>query len=66
MSARDCLQAEGTVVAILSGEVYRVELANGHRAMARPEKGKTKVYELGDKVRIAFHPYDLSRGRIVR
>jgi len=65
MSARDSLQAQGTVVEALAGDAYRVELANGHRAIARPEKGKDKTYGEGDKVMVAFHPYDLSRGRIV-
>jgi len=65
MSGRDDIQAQGTVVEVLDGEAYRVELANGHRAIVRPEKAKAKIYRERDKVRLTFHPYDLSRGRIV-
>lgn len=67
MSARDCLQAKGTVVEVLTGDAYRVELANGHRAVARAPKGAPRTaFKIGDTVLIEFHPYDLSRGWIIR
>ena len=58
------IQAKGTVVEVLKHGAYRVELANGHRCIARAPDGADLSAE--DRVRIEFHPYDLSRGRIVQ
>jgi translation initiation factor IF-1 len=56
------------VVEILKHGAYRVELANGHRCIARAS-GELRLNFVrlfpGDRVQIEFHPYDLSRGRIV-
>ena len=47
---------------------YRVELANGHRCIARAS-GELRLNfirpVLNDLVHLEFNPYDLSRGRIV-
>jgi translation initiation factor IF-1 len=62
------IQAQGTVVEILKHGAYRVELSNGHRCIARAS-GELRLNFVrlfpGDCVQIEFHPYDLSRGRIV-
>jgi translation initiation factor IF-1 len=58
------IQARGTVVEILKHDAYRVELANGHRCIARAPK-EAPPLSAGDEVALEFHPYDLSRGRIV-
>jgi len=62
------IQARGTVVEVLKHGAYRVELANGHRCIARAS-GEHRLNFIrlspGDPVQIEFHPYDLSRGRIV-
>jgi translation initiation factor IF-1 len=62
------IPARGTIVEILTDSAYRVELANGHRCIARaPRDHEVKLgpLALGDSVALEFHPYDLSRGRIV-
>jgi translation initiation factor IF-1 len=62
------IPARGTVVEILEDEVYRVELANGHRCIAhvsREQSLNAVPLGLGESVHLEFHPYDLSRGRIV-
>jgi len=64
MPARDNLQAQGTIIEVLERGAYRVELPNGHRCIARAEKNAPD-FALGGAVQLAFHPYDLSRGRIV-
>jgi translation initiation factor IF-1 len=60
--------AHGTVVEVLKHGAYRVSLANGHRCIARAS-GAVRLdfvkFAPGDKVSIEFHPYDLSRGRII-
>jgi translation initiation factor IF-1 len=64
MSARDHLQAQGTIIEVLEAGAYRAELPNGHRCIAHAEKNAPDR-ALGDSVLLAFHPYDLSKGRIV-
>ena len=60
------IQARGTITEVLNDGACRVELANGHRCIARTEKNTASAPpSLGDSVLIAFHPYDLSRGRII-
>jgi len=59
------IQARGTVVEVLKRGAYRVELANGHRCIARSLSLDGAHLSLGDLVQLEFHPYDLSRGRII-
>jgi translation initiation factor IF-1 len=59
------IRARGTVVEVLQRDAYRIELANGHRAIVRPGRKETASWVTGDSVEVEFHPYDLSRGRIV-
>jgi translation initiation factor IF-1 len=66
--SRGNIQAKATVVEILKDEAYRVELANGHRCIvraAREDRLKITPFATGDRVQVEFHPYDLSRGRII-
>jgi translation initiation factor IF-1 len=62
------IRAHGTVIEILKHGAYRVELANGHRCIARAS-GDLRLNFIrllaGDRVQLEFHPYDLSRGRII-
>jgi len=56
------------VTEVLAHGAYRVELANGHRCIARAS-GEHRLNFIrlspGDRVQLEFHPYDLSRGRII-
>ena len=66
MAHANQLHAQGTVIELLRDGACRVELANGHRCVAHTEKKSTAAPPaLGNTVRLAFHPYDLSRARIV-
>ena len=68
MPARDCIEDQGTVVEVMKEGAYRVELANGHRCIARTAgeaRAKSLAFVSGDRVSLEFHPYDLSRARIV-
>ena len=68
MPSRDSIEVQGTVVDVLKHGAYRVELANGHRCIA-PTSGAARLnfteLALGARVLVEFHPYDLSRARIV-
>ena len=65
MSSRDSITAQGTITEVLRDGAYRAELANGHRFVASTGANETAEYHVGDIVLLSFHPYDLSRGRIV-
>lgn len=62
------IKVEGTVVEVLPGTQFTVELDNGHQVLAYPS-GKMRKYFirllLGDRVQMEISPYDLSRGRII-
>jgi translation initiation factor IF-1 len=68
MTAAQQIQTQGTVVEVLKHGAYRIALANGHRCIAKAS-GSVRLdfvkFGPGDKVSIEFHPYDLSRGRII-
>jgi translation initiation factor IF-1 len=57
----------GTVVEKLPNAQFRVELPNGHEALAHVS-GKIRMRFIkvmaGDRVTIELSPYDLTRGRI--
>lgn len=66
--SRDNLQAKGTVTEVLPHDAYRVELANGHRCIGKTSgeaRQNAAKFLPGDQVSLEFHPYDLSRGRII-
>jgi translation initiation factor IF-1 len=68
MAREGALEVEGAVVEVLPNQMYRVELANGHRLLAFV-RGKARLsfarLAPGDKVRLELSPYDLSVGRII-
>ena len=68
MPRADAIEVEGLVVEVLPNKTYRVELSNGHRVVGFVP-GKLRLsftrFGLGDKVKLAMSPYDLSEGRIV-
>ena len=68
MTTANQIQARGTVVEVLKHGAYRVQLANGHRCIARAS-GELRLNFVrlapGDQVHLEFNPYDLSRARIV-
>jgi translation initiation factor IF-1 len=64
----DAIRADGLIVEALNERIFRVELANGHRFVARPcSRLRLEFVRLapGDRVRVELSPYDLSKGRIV-
>ena len=68
MAHANQIHARGTVVEVLKHGAYRIELSNGHRCIARAS-GEHRLnfirLSAGDRVQVEFHPYDLSRGRII-
>lgn len=68
MSREDQIEVDGTVKEVLQGGMYRVLLENGHEVIAYTSGKMRKHFiriVLGDKVRVALSPYDLSKGRVI-
>ena len=68
MPRENAIEAEGRVMEVLPGTVFRVELPNGHRILAHLS-GRMRLnfirIDPGDKVKLEMSPFDLSKGCIV-
>lgn len=65
MTQLDQIEARAKIVEVLSHGGFCAELANGHICVARPAAKGPADFAMGDEVRLAFHPADLSRARII-
>ena len=68
MGREDHIEVEGTVKEVLQGGMFRVSLDNGHEVLAYTSGKMRKHFiriVLGEKVRVALSPYDLSKGRVI-
>ena len=67
MSKDDLIDMQGTVVAVHSGGLYRVQVDAGHEVLAqlsgRMRRFRIKVVP-GDRVTVGISPYDPQRGII--
>ena len=67
MAEKDVIELEGTISEILPNGMYRVKLDNGTNVLTYVSGKMRKFYikiVVGDRVKVEFSPYDLSRGRI--
>ncbi|MEV6732798.1 MULTISPECIES: translation initiation factor IF-1 [unclassified Streptomyces] len=62
------LEVEGTVVECLRNATFKVQLQNGHHALAhisgKIRKNYIRILPY-DRVLVELSPYDLTRGRII-
>ena len=67
MAKEEALEFTGTVMELLPGAMFRIELENGHTIIAhtsgKMRKNRIRVL-VGDKVTVEMTPYDLTKGRI--
>ena len=59
---------EGTIIAVLPGTMFRVELNERHIVLAHISGKMRKRFirlNRGDRVRLELSPYDLTKARIV-
>ncbi|MCZ7581924.1 MAG: translation initiation factor IF-1 [Deltaproteobacteria bacterium] len=67
MAKEEAIEVQAKVVEALPNAMFRVELENGHTALAHLT-GKMRKYRIkiipGDEVTVELSPYDLTRGRI--
>lgn len=62
------IEMEGKVTEILPNTLFRVKLENEHTIIAHISGRMRRHYIrilIGDKVRVALSPYDITKGRIV-
>lgn len=68
MHRDDVITVEGGVTEVLPNNIFRVELANGHRLLAHLS-GKMRLsftkISVGDRVKMELSPFDLSKGTII-
>ncbi len=68
MSKEDQIEVDGIIKEVLQGGMFRVLLEN-NRIILAYASGKMRKYYikvvLGDKVRVALSPYDLTKGRVI-
>ena len=67
MAKEEKIELEGKVTEALPATQFKVELDNGHEVLAYLSGKMRKYYIrilLGDRVKVAISPYDLTRGRI--
>jgi len=68
MSREDQIEVDGIIKEVLQGGMFRVKLDNGHVVIAYTSGKMRKHFiriVLGDKVKVALSPYDLSKGRVI-
>ena len=62
------MNVEGTVVTVLPGTMFRVQLPNKHQVLAHISGKMRKRWirlAVGDRVKMEMTPYDLNKARIV-
>ena len=62
------IEIEGTILAVLAGTMFRVELTNKHQVLAHISGKMRKRFirlTVGDRVKMEMSPYDLNKARIV-
>ena len=68
MSREDQIEVDGVIREVLQGGMFRVLLENGHEVIAYTSGKMRKHFiliVLGDKVKVALSPYDLTKGRVI-
>jgi translation initiation factor IF-1 len=61
------IEVEGTIVTVLPGTMFKVQLANGHVVLAHISGKLRKNFiriSTGDRVKMEMSPYDVEKARI--
>ena len=62
------IELEGTIVSVLAGPMFKVQLQNKHEVLAHISGKMRKRFirlTCGDRVKLEMSPYDLNKARIV-
>ena len=67
MAKEPAIEIDGEILETLPNAMFKVKLDNGHQVLAHIS-GKMRMHYIkilpGDKVKLEFSPYDLTKGRI--
>lgn len=68
MSKEDLIEKDGIIIEALMGGMFRVQLDDEEEVAIGVLSGKLRKFRIriltGDRVKMEFSPYDLTRGRI--
>jgi translation initiation factor IF-1 len=68
MNSEKAIELEGTIMSVLPGTMFRVQLANEHLVLAHISGKMRKRFirlTIGDRVKMQMSPYDIDKARIV-
>ncbi len=69
MTTPNTIEVEGTIVTILPGTMFRVELDEGQHQVLAHISGKMRKHFVrltsGDRVKLEMSPHDLTKARIL-
>ena len=68
MNIDKVIELEGTIISVLAGTMFRVQLPNQHLVLAHISGRMRKRFirlTTGDRVRLEMSPYDIDKARIV-
>jgi translation initiation factor IF-1 len=68
MNSEKAIELEGTIMSVLPGTMFRVQLANEHLVLAHISGKMRKRFirlTIGDRVKMQMSPYDVDKARIV-
>ncbi|MDQ2824474.1 MAG: translation initiation factor IF-1 [Verrucomicrobiota bacterium] len=68
MTSEKAIELEGTIMSVLPGTMFRVQLPNEHLVLAHISGKMRKRFirlTIGDRVKLQMSPYDIDKARIV-
>jgi translation initiation factor IF-1 len=68
MNSEKAIELEGTIMSVLPGTMFRVQLPNEHLVLAHISGKMRKRFirlTIGDRVKMEMSPYDVDKARIV-
>jgi translation initiation factor IF-1 len=68
MNSEKAIELEGTIMSVLPGTMFRVQLSNEHLVLAHISGKMRKRFirlTIGDRVKMEMSPYDIDKARIV-
>ncbi len=68
MNSEKAIELEGTIMSVLPGTMFRVQLSNEHLVLAHISGKMRKRFirlTIGDRDKMEMSPYDIDKARIV-
>jgi len=64
---KETILLDARLMSVIDKNAFSAKLSNGHRFVVffKPEKIKSDVPKIGEKVMVEMSPYDMSKGELV-